>query len=83
MRHVIASPKNEFTVVATETGILHRMRKVAPDKAYFPVSDEMECKYMKMITWRSSCALWKRASSRQSPEEIARRARFPSRGWSA
>ena len=43
------SPAKEF-VVATETGILHRMRKEAPGKAFIPVSDAMECKYMKAIT---------------------------------
>lgn len=43
------SPAQEF-VVATETGILHQMRKAAPGKAFFPVSDEMECNFMKMIT---------------------------------
>jgi len=49
VRHVTASPSQEF-VVATETGILHRMKKFAPTKAFYPVSDEMECKYMKLIT---------------------------------
>ena len=37
-------------MVATETGILHRMKKLAPGKTFIPVSDEMECKYMKLIT---------------------------------
>jgi quinolinate synthase len=77
VRHVIASPKREF-VVATETGILHRMRKVAPDKAYFPVSDEMECKYMKMITMEKLLrSLEEGIFEVKVPEEIARRARLP------
>jgi len=77
VRHVTASPKSEF-VVATETGILHRMRKVAPDKAYFPVSDEMECKYMKMITMEKLLrSLEEGIFEVKVPEEIARRARLP------
>ncbi len=77
VRHVTSSPKNQF-VVATETGILHRMRKLAPGKEYFPVSDEMECKYMKMITmeklWRS---LEQGIFEVKVPPEIAEKARLP------
>ena len=77
VRHVTSSPKSQF-VIATETGILHRMRKLAPGKEYFPVSDEMECKYMKMITmeklWRS---LEQGIFEVKVPPEIADRARLP------
>jgi quinolinate synthase len=77
VRHVKSSPKTDF-VVATERGILHRMRKVAPDKAYFPVSDEMECKYMKMITMEKLLrSLEEGVYEVKVPEEIARRARLP------
>lgn len=37
-------------VVATETGVLHRMRKENPDKEFIAAADEAECRYMKMIT---------------------------------
>ncbi len=37
-------------VVATETGILYRMRKQNPGKEFIPVSENAVCKYMKMIT---------------------------------
>ena len=37
-------------VVATETGVLHRMRKENPGKEFIPASEEAECRYMKMIT---------------------------------
>ena len=37
-------------VVATETGILYRMRKQNPEKEFIPMSDSAVCKYMKMIT---------------------------------
>lgn len=77
VRHVIASPKREF-VVATETGILHRMRKLAPGKEYFPVSDEMECKYMKMITMEKLLhSLEAGVHEVKVPREIADRARLP------
>jgi quinolinate synthase len=37
-------------VVATETGVLHRLRRENPEKAFYPVAEEAECRYMKMIT---------------------------------
>jgi len=43
------SPSKKF-VVATETGILYKMRKQNPDKEFIPISENAVCKYMKMIT---------------------------------
>jgi quinolinate synthase len=43
------SAANKF-VVATEIGILHRLRKENPDKEFLPISSEMSCQFMKMIT---------------------------------
>ena len=37
-------------VVATENGILHRLQKENPDKEFLPISNEMTCMFMKMIT---------------------------------
>lgn len=37
-------------VVATETGILHRLRKENPEKEFIPVAEEAVCRYMKLIT---------------------------------
>lgn len=37
-------------VVATETGVLHRMQKDNPDKCFIPVSEGAVCRYMKKIT---------------------------------
>ena len=37
-------------VVATETGILYRMKQQNPEKEFMPVSEKAVCKYMKMIT---------------------------------
>ena len=37
-------------IVATETGILHRMEQESPDKRFIPANEAAVCKYMKMIT---------------------------------
>jgi quinolinate synthase len=47
--HAVGSPKREF-VVATETGILHRLNREAPDKRFYAMSERAVCRYMKMIT---------------------------------
>lgn len=49
MKHAGESPASRF-VVATETGILYRMRMQNPQKTFVAASDKAECKYMKMIT---------------------------------
>lgn len=43
---------NRF-IVATETGILHRMRKVAPHKEFMAADPDAVCAYMKAITLES------------------------------
>lgn len=40
----------EAFVVATETGILHRMKKANPEKQFYPANEDSVCEYMKMIT---------------------------------
>jgi quinolinate synthase len=37
-------------IVATETGMLHRLRKENPEVDYIPASESAQCGYMKMIT---------------------------------
>ncbi|GBC74573.1 Quinolinate synthase A [archaeon HR05] len=63
-------------IVATEVGILYRMRKENPDKEFIPISSDAVCKYMKMITldkvYRS---LRDMVYEVKVPEETARRAR--------
>lgn len=49
LNHVKDSNAKNF-VVATETGILYRMRKQNPDKTFVPASEKAECQYMKMNT---------------------------------
>ena len=70
-----SSPKSRF-LVATETGILHRLSKEAPDKRFEAVSERAICKYMKMITLeklRDSLRDWKHLVT--VDPEIAARAR--------
>ncbi|HEY7367486.1 MAG TPA: quinolinate synthase NadA [Nitrosopumilaceae archaeon] len=49
MNYVKDSSSQQF-VVATETGILYRMRQQNPGKTFVPASEKAECQYMKMIT---------------------------------
>jgi quinolinate synthase len=37
-------------IVATEVGILHRLRKANPTKTFIPASDRAQCAYMKVTT---------------------------------
>ncbi|MBD0328480.1 MAG: quinolinate synthase NadA [Thermoleophilia bacterium] len=69
------SPKQRF-LVATETGILHRLHKEAPGKHFEAVSERAVCRYMKMITLeklRDSLRDWKHVVTVEP--EIAARAR--------
>jgi quinolinate synthase len=47
--HARTSPAREF-VVATESGMVYRLRKDVPDKQFHPVSFQAVCEYMKMNT---------------------------------
>ena len=70
-----SSPKKRF-LVATETGILHRLNKEAPEKRFEAISEKAICKYMKMITLeklRDSLRDWKHVVTVEP--EIAARAR--------
>ncbi len=49
IRHAAQSGATQF-VVATEIGVLHRMRKANPTKQFVPIDESIACKYMKMIT---------------------------------
>src|SRR5438128_6907068 len=49
IRYAAQPPANKF-LVATETGILHRMKKENPDKTFLPVKEDAVCQYMKTIT---------------------------------
>jgi quinolinate synthase len=55
LKHAVASPKRKF-IVATEEGILHQMRKLAPGKEFIPAPPNRdscacnECPFMKLNT---------------------------------
>jgi len=49
MRRARASGARKF-VVATETGVLHRLRRENPAKEFSAIAEDAECRYMKMIT---------------------------------
>jgi quinolinate synthase len=64
-------------IVATETGILHRMQQVAPGKRFYPADPEAVCAFMKTITLanvRDALAFDRYEIT--VPEDIARRARL-------
>ncbi len=42
--------KAKEVIVATETGMLHRLRKENPEVDYIPAAESAQCGYMKMIT---------------------------------
>lgn len=76
LNHVAKSDAKNF-VVATETGILYRMRQQNPDKRFIPASEKAECQYMKMITLEKVYdSLVNERSIVTVPEEIACRARL-------
>jgi quinolinate synthase len=49
MRRARVSPARRF-VVATETGVLHRLRRDNPTKEFLAAREDAECRYMKQIT---------------------------------
>lgn len=75
MRHIGESRADEFAV-GTEVGMLHRLRKMAPDKLFRPVNPEAVCEFMKTITLdRILRSLEILEPQICVPEETARRAR--------
>ena len=70
------SPAKQF-VVATEEGILHRLKKENPDKEFIPIADEMSCQFMKMITLEKlHAALVNDQFQVTVPEDVAAKARL-------
>ena len=49
IRRPAESPADEF-IVATEVGILHRLRRENPTKTFFPANERAVCAYMKVTT---------------------------------
>ncbi len=77
MRHARESEASEF-VVATETGILHALKKQNPEKSFYPVAESMVCRFMKMITLENlRDSLLHDQFEVSVPPHIAERARLP------
>jgi quinolinate synthase len=71
-----ASAADTF-IVATETGILHRLRRSNPDKTFVAASDRAECQYMKLTTLPKVARALERLEHRITvAPDIAARARL-------
>jgi quinolinate synthase len=70
------SGSNEF-IVATEVGILHRLRKAHPEKHFFAADERASCRFMKVTTlpkvWNALTTMEPRITV---PKAIADRARL-------
>ncbi|GBC75503.1 Quinolinate synthase A [archaeon HR06] len=70
--------KSKRFIVATEVGILHRLRKENPDKEFYPLKPDAICQYMKMITLEKLLySLENLVYEVKVPEPIASKARIP------
>jgi quinolinate synthase len=77
IRHAGASDADTM-IVATETGIIHRMEQESPGKQFIPANEAAVCKYMKMITLpKLRDSLRELKYEVRVPDEIAKRARVP------
>ena len=69
------SDAKEF-IVGTEIGILHRLRKENPDKAFYPVSERIVCPNMKKTTIENLAESLREMKTEVTvPDEIAARAK--------
>jgi quinolinate synthase len=63
-------------LIATETGILHQLRRANPDKTFEPVDEHAICRYMKAITPENLLvSLREGIFEIEVPEDVAARAR--------
>ncbi|MFA8341926.1 MAG: quinolinate synthase NadA [Rhodothermaceae bacterium] len=77
LKHVNESENDKF-VIATEVGILHRMKKENPGKEFFPVSDDSECEYMKLVSLENLLeSLKEEKYIVKVPDELAEKAKIP------
>ncbi|MDQ3957788.1 MAG: quinolinate synthase NadA [Actinomycetota bacterium] len=77
VRRAHESDASEF-IVATETGMLHRLRKENPKGNYIPANEGAVCGYMKMITASKLLRCLQTGRDEVTvPPDIAERARRP------
>ncbi len=71
-------PPARTAIVATETGMLHPLRKAAPDVEFIAANEAAHCRFMKMITLpKLRDSLRDGVHEVKVPSEIADRARLP------
>jgi quinolinate synthase len=76
IKYASTSPSNRF-IVATEVGILHRMKMQNPHKSFLPLKHDAVCKYMKMITLEKVYnSLKKKVYVVDVPEQVRSRAKL-------
>lgn len=77
MKEAKSSSSDQF-VIATETGILHRMKVENPGKEFIPIKKDAVCKYMKKITLEKVYhSLANDVYEVKVPEKIAKKAIIP------
>jgi quinolinate synthase len=73
-----AAGSGSTAIVATETGMLHPLRRAAPDVEFIAANEAASCRFMKMITLpKLRDALRDGVHEVKVPAEIADRARLP------
>jgi quinolinate synthase len=73
-----AGAAGSTTIVATETGMLHPLRQVAPDAQFIAANEAASCRFMKMVTLpKLRDALRDGVHEVKVPAEVAHRARVP------
>lgn len=78
MMNFVSESESEEFLVATEVGILHRMKKENPGKTFYPASENSVCEYMKMITpEKLYLSLLNEEFEVKVPAELADKARLP------
>ncbi len=76
IRHVVASSKTEF-IIGTEENMIHRLRKEAPGKTFYPVPGAT-CPNMREITLEDvRDSLTKMQHRIEIPQDIIEKARIP------
>ena len=82
LKYAVASPAQELIVV-TEAGILHQMKKAAPDKTFIPAPPDAncacnECPFMRMNTLEKVYLSLRDLSPRiEMSQDLLQRARLP------
>jgi quinolinate synthase len=76
IRRPAASPADAF-IVATEVGILHRLRRENPAKTFYPANEQAVCAYMKVTTLPKVVTSLERLQHEITvPPDVAARARL-------